>query len=185
MPGQPRYVGQPRHLGAVTLAVALALPAVGAAGTGAPAAAPPKCSAQQLTLSWAGTGTAKRGGTGNQDTAVVRVHNDDRMSCTLMGYPGVTLKAKAGRDTETLRETPRAKPRTVTLGPGKDTTFTIVFLSEKEEPRQAIEPNKVDITLPGISKPVSLEWTWGPVTRQEAATHPGNYVGAVGSPLEP
>ncbi|MYT30871.1 MULTISPECIES: DUF4232 domain-containing protein [unclassified Streptomyces] len=175
---------QPRHLGAVTLAAVLTLPVAGTAPAGTPAAAPHTCSVQQLALSWAG-GTAKHGGTGNQDTAIVRVHNKGDKSCTLHGYPNVTLKAKAAHDTETLRHTPRTKPRTVTIAPGTHTTFTLVFLSELNEPAQAIKPNRVDITLPGNSRSTSLDWPWGPVTRQEGATHPGNYVGALGSPLKP
>src|SRR6478672_7910760 len=101
---------QPRHLSAVAVAAVLALPAGGIAHAGNSAVALPPCSAEQLTLSWAGTGTARPGGTGNQDTAVVRVHNKGSMSCTLRGYPDVTLKAR--HETETLPDTPRANPRT-------------------------------------------------------------------------
>lgn len=174
---------QPRHLSVMALAAALALPAVGTANAGTSTATSPTCSAQQLTLSWTDTGTARPDGTGNQDTAIVRVHNKGSTTCTLQGYPQVTLKAR--HETETLRDTPRAKPRTVTLARGEETTFTIVFLSEKGEPSQAIKPDTVDITPPGATKPTSLEWRWGPVTRQEGATHPGNYVGAVGRSLTP
>ncbi|WP_438486854.1 DUF4232 domain-containing protein [Streptomyces sp. S186] len=170
----------------MTAAAVLALPAVGTPHAGTPAAAPHTCSVQDLMLSWAG-GTAKKGGTGNQDTAIVRVHNKGNTSCTLRGYPKVTLKAKAGHDTESLRETPRTKPETVTIAPGTHTTFTIVFLSaiSKDELKYAIKPDKVDITLPGNRHSASLNWDWGPVTRQQSATHPGNYVGALGKSLKP
>ncbi|NGN68874.1 DUF4232 domain-containing protein [Streptomyces sp. A7024] len=156
-----------------TLAVlTLATPAV----TAAAHAGTPAPHSGGLTLSWAG-GTAKPGGTGEQDTAVVTVKNTGHRTQTLTGRPEVVLVQRGSSHTETLRE--QAGDRgTVRIAPGRSAAFTITFVGSAEP--DAIKPDKAVVKLPGGQRQ-NLPWRWGAVTRMEAATHPGNYTG----PLRP
>ncbi|MFF5446487.1 DUF4232 domain-containing protein [Streptomyces sp. NPDC012888] len=163
---------------ALTALVAAASPAA----TAGPAAAapPPACPGQNLRTTWDGSGTARQGRpSGEQETAVVRVTNDGDRPCVLDGHPDVTLRA-GGQDTESLRPDGRTG-RPVTLAPGGAAYFEVVFLSETADPAQAITPADMRVRLPGrgTGPETTLPWPWGPVTRQEAATHPGNYTGPV------
>ncbi|MEV8536374.1 DUF4232 domain-containing protein [Streptomyces sp. NPDC051211] len=168
----------------VALAALLASAAPASAGavgeaTAAPVPAPtaqPVCPGRDLDMSWDTSGAAKEGRpSGQQETAVVRVTNQGNRPCVLTGHPEVTLRA-AGRDTESLRADGRAEAP-LTLGPGRAASFEVVFLSETAEPAQAITPVRMSVRLPGTGAEATLPWRWGPVTRQEAATHPGNHVG--------
>lgn len=64
------------------------------------------------------------------------------------------------------------------------TQFTLAFLSEKDEPKQAITPDKAVVTPPDNKSSASLPWKWGPVAKQEGATHPGNRVGPIGATVK-
>ncbi|MET9801403.1 DUF4232 domain-containing protein [Streptomyces sp. NPDC006368] len=174
------------HLTARTLAAAAATVTVlaAAAAPAAPATgasvgqAPSPCRTADLSMAWAKGGTAKPGGTGDQDTAVVRLtHTGDR-TCTLKGFPDVVLLD--GTDRYDLPQA-QVTPSRVTLAPGRSTTFTVVFLSEKDDPKQAFDAVKVAIAAPGDKASKTLPWPWGPVTDQRSATHPGSYVLPVGA----
>ncbi|QES45023.1 hypothetical protein DEJ49_32110 [Streptomyces venezuelae] len=169
---------------ALAAAAAVAAPMALLAAAGNASAATPTCRTDQLKASWTDKGTAKSDSpTGEQEMAVVELKNSGSETCTLKGQPGVTLTQK-GQDSETLRESSKSKEKLVSLDPGKSTTFTLVFLSEKDEPKQGFTPETAVVTPPGNKDTVDLPWKWGPVTKQESATHPGNWVGPVGASVQ-
>ncbi|WP_367038344.1 DUF4232 domain-containing protein [Streptomyces sp. Je 1-332] len=171
-----------RTMVAWAAAAACATPLVLFAGPPA-SAAPASCRTNQLQASWSDAGSARSSEpTGEQETAVVQLRNSSDATCTLQGHPDVALTK--GTDEERLHDTSKPAPKQVSLAPGESTTFTFLFLSEKDEPRQAISPTKAIVTPPDNKASSSLPWKWGPVTRQEAATHPGNVVGPVGATLK-
>ncbi|MEW2389342.1 DUF4232 domain-containing protein [Streptomyces venezuelae] len=169
---------------ALAAAAAIAAPMGLLAAAGNASAAPPTCRTDQLKASWTDKGTAKSATpTGEQETAVVELKNSGSETCTLKGQPGVSLTE--GKTSETLRGgSDKSEPKQVSLDPGKSTTFTLVFLSEKAEPKQGFTPEKTVVTPPGNKDTVDLSWKWGPVTKQESATHPGNWVGPVGTTVD-
>ncbi|MFI1677815.1 DUF4232 domain-containing protein [Streptomyces sp. NPDC020607] len=170
---------------ALAAAAAIAAPVGLLAGAGSASAAAPTCRTEQLRASWSDKGTVKSGApTGKQEKAVVELKNSGSETCTLKGQPDVTLTQK-GEDSETLRGSgAKAEEKLVALDPGKSTTFGLVFLSEKDEPKQGFTPGTAVVTPPGSKSSLDLPWKWGPVTRQEAATHPGNWVGPVGADVQ-
>lgn len=113
---------------------------------------------------------------------MVQLRNSSADSCTRQGHPDVTLTQ--GKTSERRHDTSKPKPKPVALAPGKSTTFTLLFLSEKDEPQQALTPTTAAVTPPQNKASTSLPWKWGPVTKQEAATHPGNLVGPVGATVK-
>lgn len=169
---------------ALAAAALLAAPTSLLAATAhAAVAAEPTCRTDQMKLSWADSGSATSDkATGKQEAAIVQVQNSGKASCTLSGYADVTLIQ--GKTSETLRDASKPAPKSVSLAPGKSTQFTLLFLSEKDEPKQALTPDKAVMKLPGSDTSATLPWKWGPVTKQEGATHPGNSVGAIGATLE-
>ncbi|MGW0315732.1 DUF4232 domain-containing protein [Streptomyces flavidovirens] len=145
---------------------------------------PAPCRTSNLALNWTSGGTAKPGGTHNEEqvNAFVAVKNTGPGACTLRGYPKVTLKMGTetqGVQTETFFPQTSKKPKTVKLDSGATARFTVTFLSGKESDDNIIDPGVAAITPPGNTKAKELRWLWGQVQKQEAATHPGNYVSPV------
>ncbi|MEU2716994.1 DUF4232 domain-containing protein [Streptomyces sp. NPDC007205] len=152
--------------GALVSSVSAAAPAVAAAGS-------PAC--KNVTLSWAG-GTAKPGGgSDQQETARVQVKNSGGSTCSLLGAPSVMLTTNG--QPETLLQQPGGN--SVSLAPGHTAKFTITFLSDRgKNGNEIIRPDQAVVTLPGGTVK-TLTWRWGAVTRQEAASHPGNFVSPI------
>ncbi|MGA4845185.1 DUF4232 domain-containing protein [Streptomyces sp. G5(2025)] len=144
---------------------------------------PGPCKTSALAPSWAPGGSAKPEGVpGEQVTAVVALKNTGSHACALRGYPEVTLKMGTeteGVQTETLRDQTSVRPKPLTLAPGASAHFTLTFLSSKVSEDNVIVPGVAEITPPNGKTSKELKWRWGPVTRQEAATHPGNFVSPV------
>ncbi|MEU7052773.1 DUF4232 domain-containing protein [Streptomyces lavenduligriseus] len=141
-----------------------------------PAAAVPGSPAcEHVTLSWAG-GTAKQGGgSDRQETARVQVKNTGDRACSLLGAPSVELTT----DGVPERLLPQRGGAGVDLAPGRTATFTITFLGDTgRNGNEIIRPDQAVVTLPGGTVK-TLTWRWGSVTRQEAASRPGNYVSPV------
>ncbi|WP_228973215.1 DUF4232 domain-containing protein [Streptomyces sp. DH12] len=144
---------------------------------------PAPCKDSALAPSWAPGGSAKPEGVpGEQVTAVVALKNTGSHACALRGYPEVTLKMGTeteGVQTETFRDQTSVRPKPVTLAPGASARFTLTFLSSKVSEDDVIVPGVAEITVPAGKSPKELKWRWGPVMRQEAATHSGNFVSPV------
>ncbi|GAA2505036.1 DUF4232 domain-containing protein [Streptomyces gobitricini] len=159
----------------------LALTAAPALATAQPTAAQIPCRTADLGLDWTTDGTAKPGGSNTEEqvSVVVAVKNSGSSACTLRGFPKVTLKMGTetkGVETETFFNQQTPNPKTVTLNPGGTARFTMTFLSGKTDDN-VIDPGVAAITPPGNTQAKELRWIWGMVQKQEAATHPLNYVG--------
>ncbi|MEU2923717.1 DUF4232 domain-containing protein [Streptomyces sp. NPDC007251] len=152
--------------GALLSSVSTAVPAV---------AAPSSPACKNVSLSWAG-GTAKPGGgSDQQETAGVQVKNSGDDTCSLLGAPSVMLTTNGAP--ETLSQQPGGN--SVNLAPGKTARFTITFLGDSgKNGNEIIRPDQAVVTLPGGTAK-TLTWQWGSVTRQEAASHPGNFVSPI------
>ncbi|MFI2616947.1 DUF4232 domain-containing protein [Streptomyces sp. NPDC018584] len=163
------------------LMAATMTPAIAASPTTTGQPAP--CQAAALMPSWASGGSAKSGGVPDEQvTAVVALKNTGARACTVHGYPKVTLEMgteTAGVQTETFREQTSVRAKPVTLAPGGSARFTLTFLSARESEDNVIVPGVAAITPPNGKASKDLKWRWGPVLRQEAATHPGNFVSPV------
>ncbi|MEE1753965.1 DUF4232 domain-containing protein [Streptomyces sp. SP18CS02] len=164
---------------AAGLLAALAAAASALATAPAATAAPAPCRSAVMALSWGTGGTAVPGGSapGTQRTADVSVTNKGSDACALRGYPDVKLVQ--GETVETLFDQTSASPGTVTVEPGASARFTLTFLAAKAGEAAVIEPTHAAVVLPNTTAGKHLQWQWGPVAQQEAATHPGNYTGPV------
>jgi hypothetical protein len=152
--------------GALTASVAAAIPAVAAPGS-------PAC--KNVALSWAGGTARPGGGSDQQETARVQVKNSADRTCSLLGAPSVMLTTNG--EPETLSQ--QQGGNSVNLAPGKTAKFTITFLSDSgKNGNEIIRPDQAVGTLPGGTVK-TLTWQWGTVTRQEAASHPGNFVSPI------
>jgi hypothetical protein len=152
--------------GAFVSSVCTVVPAVAVPGS-------PAC--KDVTLSWAG-GTAKTGGgSDRQETARVQIKNSGDHTCSLLGAPSVMLTTNGAP--ETLSQ--QSGGTSVSLGPGRTAKFTITFLGDSgKSGNEIIRPDQAVVTLPGGTVK-TLTWQWGSVTRQEAASHPGNFVSPI------
>jgi hypothetical protein len=152
--------------GALVSSFSVAVPAAAVPG-------PPAC--EHVTLSWAG-GTARQGGgSDRQETARVQVRNTGDRACSLLGAPSVELTTDGVP--ETLLQ--QRGGDGVSLAPGRTATFTITFLGDTgKNGNEIIRPDQAVVTLPGGTVK-TLTWLWGGVTRQEAASRPGNYVSPI------
>jgi hypothetical protein len=166
----PVSTGTPRH------------PAPPATATGAGTAtasrtpAPtPRCHSKDVAVSFATGGDAAPDTRGTAQTrAVVMVRNSSGHTCAIGGFPGVDLKG-GGADWPLARS--GAAHGRITLAPGDSTDFAITFLPE---PGGAWTPETVTVTPPDETLSKTLAWPYGPVLRQDAATHPGTYTGPIG-----
>jgi hypothetical protein len=141
-----------------------------AAGGSAPA-----CQASQLGYSWAGTKAAPSGG-GDQMQATVALTNNSGHACSMYGFPGVDL-VNSGEQWSLRRA--GTTPHTVTVAAGASAHFTITYLVWHSGDSAAFKPTTVVITAPNQRTSYDLPWRFGPVLRQDGATHPGTFVDPV------
>ncbi|WP_405445768.1 DUF4232 domain-containing protein [Streptomyces achromogenes] len=152
--------------GTLLAAVSTAVPATAAPGS-------PAC--DHVAVSWAGGSAEPGGGSDRQETALVRVKNSGNHACSLLGAPSVMLTTNGVP--ETLSQQPGG--HLVDLAPGATAKFTVTFLSDSgKNGNEIIRPEQAVVTLPGGTVK-TLTWTWGDVTRQEAASRPGNFVSPI------
>jgi hypothetical protein len=162
------------RVAAVVMASVLALPAA----LNTTAAAKPWCGADSLSLS---TGPYGSPGDAAQMHFDVILTNVSPGSCTLQGYPGLDL---VGPDDPVFGPTyslPRASgdPQPITLAPGASASSRLTFLPSPD----GWVPQTIVVTPPDATTQLQSPWIPGgiPVARQDAATHPGTYIG----PLQP
>lgn len=137
-----------------------------------------RCRTSDLVTSVATGGDAAPSGTGQQQTYVL-MHNKGARTCTLEGFPGVDLKS-AGGTWSLTRSNEKAQKFTLTPG-GPDVQFAITFIAWTKGSGEEFKPTGLVVTPPDETTSVTLRWPWGSVLRQDGATHPGTYVGPVGS----
>jgi hypothetical protein len=146
-------------------------------GTGTTAGgSAPACQASQLGYSWADTNAAPSGGSG-QMHATVALTNNSGHTCTMYGFPGVDL-VNSGDQWSLRRD--NTTPHTVTLANGTSAHFTITYLTAQNGDSGAFRPTTVVMTAPNQRTSYDLPWRFGPVLKQDGATHPGTFIGPVG-----
>jgi hypothetical protein len=155
-------------LRAAALVGALIALAVPAGATGAPA-----CT---LALR-AGTASQRPPGQLHLHLVVVATGG----SCRVSGFPRVELVGPDDATFGPIYELPRqlARPQSLRLGRGQRAHAVLTWLRDgRWTPDYALVIVETDS---GPSPPLTLPGRGGPVLRQDAATHPGSYVG----PLRP
>jgi Protein of unknown function (DUF4232) len=111
--------------------------------------------------------------------------NAGLFACRVHGWPDVELIGPVVPVFGSVYQLPQAAGRkaTVDLRPGQSVHSILTWLPPAE-PTARWVPGYVRVTVPtsaGPSFAMALPWRYGPVLRQDAATHPGTYVG----PLQP
>lgn len=111
--------------------------------------------------------------------AVLSMTNTGKTTCTVQGHPQVDLLSTAGDDWPLVPqsgETPK-----LTLAPGSSALASLYLLSHTSGAgTEAFQVKSAVITPPDtkVKTTVAWPWTWA-LERQDAATHPGTYIGAV------
>ncbi|MFJ2739277.1 DUF4232 domain-containing protein [Streptomyces sp. NPDC087440] len=117
-----------------------------------------------------------------QGHVTITLTNKGTAPCSLNGYPGVDLMSAPG-DTWSLTRQLSVKPKALTLDPGGDAYFTITYLPYSAEGNTADAEFKtatITLTPPGETQSKDLPWPHRtPLLKQDAATHPGTFVGPV------
>jgi hypothetical protein len=125
--------------------------------------------------------------TGNAETqnhVPLTFTNIGKAACRMRGFPGVDL---VGADVQPWGPTyslPRTtdKPAAVVLPPGGSASAIIAFLWGEPGDSNTWLPAKLVTTPPDETTSLTVPWpAKTPVMRQDGATHPGTYVGAVGA----
>lgn len=132
-----------------------------------------------LTLKFGGR---SEGPTGQFHLKLVIV-NHDVAACRVLGYPDAELIGPVYPTFGSIYVLPRQTGRTetVTLRVGESAHAVLTWLPPSD-PRDRWVPGYVRIvvsTMRGPSFAMALPWRFGPVLRQDAATHPGTYVGPI------
>jgi hypothetical protein len=160
---------------AVAAASALALPAA----SNTTAAATPWCATDSMSLS---ASAPPEPDPASQSHLALVLTNNSPQTCTLQGYPDVDL---LGPDDPMFGPTyhlPRqaADPRPLTLAPGDSATSILTFLPG---PPTGWVPSTIFVTPPRTSTQLQTPWIpfGASVLRQDAATHPGTYIGPLQS----
>ena len=147
------------------------VPAIGSAQT-------PACSAEMLSATTQQDGAPSPTG---QNKLRIVLTNTSQQSCLVQGYPGVDL---AGPDNPTFGPTyslPRQETgfAPVEVAPGAAVTSELTYLADGPE---GWTPATIVVTPPDTTTQLQVPWPQaGSVQRQDAATHPGTYIG----PLRP
>jgi hypothetical protein len=156
--------------GAVAIAVATVNVLVNPAAANTAHAAPPWCTADSLSL--------RVGGDPDRNYLIVILTNISAQSCTMQGYPGVDL---VGPDDPVFGPTyslPRqaGDPQPFRLDPWADAISYLTFLPG---PPDGWVPSTVVVTPPDATTQLKSPWNVAGVSvlRQDAATHPGTYIG--------
>ncbi|MEU8891438.1 DUF4232 domain-containing protein [Streptomyces sp. NPDC048442] len=165
-PGSPKAPGSPDAPGATT------------GGGGIAAAAKCKTAALGFAVDPGGEPQGADG-TGN---VTVTLTNKGTAPCALNGYPGIDLMSSPGNTWSLARQTSK-KPKALTLSPGGDAYFKITYLpytAEGNTKANEFKAATITVTPPGETKSKDLPWPHKkPLLLQDAATHPGTYVGPV------
>ncbi|WP_405726026.1 DUF4232 domain-containing protein [Streptomyces sp. NBC_01537] len=136
-----------------------------------------RCRASDVTIAFA-TGDDAKPGTTGQTKTYVEITNKTKKTCTLKGFPGLDLKG--GSVDWPLARTGQT-PQKVDAEPGVSVEFTITYLPWTKGSGTRFQPTTAVVILPDDTTPTTLTWPWGPVLLQDGATHPGTYVGPIGS----
>jgi hypothetical protein len=160
-----------------------------AAGTVAPAAstqaatsasAQPGASTNACTVGALGFALGAKTGTTGQMTQVVDLTNKGSSACTMDGFPGVDLVGVAHGQENYSWPLVRSSARysQVTLQPDGVAHFDLMYLPFAPGDGTDITVTKIVATPPNTFTQAELTWSQQ-VLLQDAATHPGTYIGPV------
>ncbi|AEM80172.1 DUF4232 domain-containing protein [Streptomyces violaceusniger] len=115
---------------------------------------------------------------GSTTTSIVLTNAGDR-PCKIGGFAGVDLTSENGGQVWSLARS-SAKYGSITLGPGDSTDFTINLAMTDESEEGSYKPAFAVVTPPNETSSLKLEWPWGALVDQRAATHPATFVNPIG-----
>ena len=110
--------------------------------------------------------------------------NTSSQACMLQGYPAVDLIGPDdpmwGPDYQLPQQS--GDPQPVVLAPGSAAISRLTFLPDPA----GWAPTTIAVTLPNVLGRMETPWIVGgvPLTRQDAASHPGSYIGPL-RPVDP
>jgi hypothetical protein len=134
-----------------------------------------KCSEVEVSL-----GEAKPAESGTGMRLPLTMTNTGGEACLLRGYPGARLQGQDSQSWDLVRSGDETKDvKDVQLAPGGTTTAYLTYLPEKGDNRWDVVT--LVVTPPNTDDSQEFRWPGGSVLRQDAATHPGTYVGPVGA----
>jgi Protein of unknown function (DUF4232) len=100
--------------------------------------------------------------------------NQTDATCAVRGFPEVQLNGIDGTSWELTRT--NAPTNSVVLRPGEHADANLTYLTA--ESTDGWEVSSLTVTPPDTTDAQSLPWAPGvPVLKQDAATHPGTYIG--------
>ncbi len=155
--------------------VLTALIAIGSTVTSPTASALPSCTPDSLGVS---TNAPASPGDATQIHFDVIFTNISPQPCEVQGYPDVDLIGPDdpmwGPDYQLPQQADTAVP--ITLPPGASAGSRLTFLAD---PPNGWVPDTIAVTLPNSPGRMEVPWIAGrvPVARQDAASHPGTYIG--------
>ncbi|GAA3188146.1 MULTISPECIES: DUF4232 domain-containing protein [Streptomyces] len=140
-----------------------------------------RCHTDGLEAGWGADGGGRPDmESGDQQITAVWLKNIGSSTCTLKGFPGVSIASTEGGSWDLTRSNKAAQ--TITLKPGAHTSFTFALLPSTDAGDNKFTPGMVTITPPNETGHFQLKWPFGgSILDQSAATHPGTFVNPVGS----
>ncbi|MCS7483097.1 DUF4232 domain-containing protein [Umezawaea endophytica] len=135
-----------------------------------------KCAKVKVAL-----GEPKRAeGDGDRMKLPLTMTNSSREACLLRGYPGARLQGQDSQAWDLVRAGDEVKDvKDVPLEPDGTTTAYLTYLPEKGDNRWDVVT--LVVTPPNTDDSQTFKWPGGSVLRQDASTHPGTYIGPVGT----
>jgi hypothetical protein len=89
-------------------------------------------------------------------------------ACVLKGFPAVDLLAEDSTTSVSPEQT--AKARTLTLGKGGTTSFTITYIRGEKGSPKSLPVRKASFALPGATADArDLPWSYGEVARRDGS----------------
>jgi len=132
-----------------------------------------KCTKVKVTV-----GEAKPSEAGQAQARLpLTMTNNGGVVCLLRGFPGARLLARDGGTWDLTRTGDAVND--VRLEPGGTATSYLTFMSEPGS--SGLDIVSFMVTPPNTSDSQGFDWPGGRVLRQDAATHPGTYIGPVGA----
>ncbi len=120
---------------------------------------------------------------GHVSLAVVNSDNVTRTACRVSGFPDVELIGPVDPMFGSIYFVPdqAGRSESVTLRPGQRAHAVLTWLhaSSRSDPWVPGYVRVVVRTNRGLSFAMALPWRFGSVLRQDAATHPGTYIGPI------
>lgn len=133
-----------------------------------------------LTLKF---GARSQGPSGQFHLNLVFVNNGEDTPCRLKGFPEVELIGPLYPMFGSIYELPdyAGQSQSVTLRPGESAHARLTWFPASSGDRRWV-PGYIRVVVPtnrGPSFAMALPWPFGSVARQDAASHPGTYIGPI------